>query len=133
MEGHCWRVPQHGPTMPRVTAAWRTVMTLPLRPPPCYTAHYSQVSVAYMCVCVRKLRFHPHHHRHEGDDGVIMKVMVKLILNYRAGGKVELLYKCVRLLVSMLDYPDHIWDLQPWQKLTQVLCKFYQAWIRYLY
>ncbi|KAK8381600.1 hypothetical protein O3P69_018588 [Scylla paramamosain] len=45
-------------------------------------------------------------------------------------GKVEVLMRCLMLLVAMLDYPAHTWDLQPWQKLTQVLTKFYQAWVR---
>ncbi|KAK8381637.1 hypothetical protein O3P69_018621 [Scylla paramamosain] len=45
-------------------------------------------------------------------------------------GKVEVLMRCLMLLVAMLHYPAHTWDLQPWQKLTQVLTKFYQAWVR---
>ncbi|XP_063845461.1 uncharacterized protein LOC135091623 isoform X2 [Scylla paramamosain] len=45
-------------------------------------------------------------------------------------GKVEVLMRCLMLLVAMLDYSTYTWDLQPWQKLTQVLTKFYQAWVR---
>ncbi|XP_063851583.1 uncharacterized protein LOC135094965 [Scylla paramamosain] len=47
----------------------------------------------------------------------------------RTTGKMEVLMRCLSLLVAMLDYPAHTWDLQRWQKLTQVLTKFYQAWV----
>lgn len=63
---------------------------------------------------------------------LVVMVIMRVIVNYPAGGKVEVLYKCVMLLVAVLDYPDHVWDLQPWKKLTEVLSKFYQAWVRYL-
>ncbi|XP_063842401.1 uncharacterized protein LOC135090064 isoform X3 [Scylla paramamosain] len=48
----------------------------------------------------------------------------------RTTGKMEVLMRCLSLLVAMLDYPAHTWDLQRWQKLTQVLTKFYQAWVQ---
>ncbi|XP_063875795.1 uncharacterized protein LOC135108577 isoform X1 [Scylla paramamosain] len=47
----------------------------------------------------------------------------------RTTGKMEVLMRCLSLLVAMLDYPAHTWDLQRWQKLTLVLTKFYQAWV----
>ncbi|MPC79855.1 hypothetical protein E2C01_074408 [Portunus trituberculatus] len=38
--------------------------------------------------------------------------------------------RCLLLLIRMLNHQGFTWNLKPWEKLTQVLSKFYQAWIR---
>ncbi|XP_045115862.1 uncharacterized protein LOC123507197 [Portunus trituberculatus] len=45
-------------------------------------------------------------------------------------GKAEVLMRCLLLLIRMLNHQGFTWNLKPWEKLTQVLSKFYQAWIR---
>ncbi|KAG0717078.1 Aspartic and glutamic acid-rich protein [Chionoecetes opilio] len=44
--------------------------------------------------------------------------------------RVKVLYKSVMVLVATLDFPNRVWDLAPWQKLTQVMRHFYMAWLR---
>ncbi|KAK8745190.1 hypothetical protein OTU49_000505, partial [Cherax quadricarinatus] len=43
---------------------------------------------------------------------------------------VNALSKCLKLLTLMLEYKEFVWDLQPWQRLTNVLRRFHLAWLR---
>nr|XP_053654634.1 uncharacterized protein LOC128703813 [Cherax quadricarinatus] len=45
---------------------------------------------------------------------------------------VNALSKCLKLLTLMLEYKEFVWDLQPWQRLTNVLRRFHLAWLRFV-
>ncbi|XP_071521704.1 uncharacterized protein [Panulirus ornatus] len=42
---------------------------------------------------------------------------------------VQALMTCLKLVIALLEYKEFVWKLQPWQKLTCILRKFYLAWI----
>ncbi|XP_050710428.1 uncharacterized protein LOC126995172 [Eriocheir sinensis] len=66
----------------------------------------------------------------EDSDTPLSAAPSVVTCSLKSRGHVEALYRCLVLLVGLLDFEGHRWDLAPWQKLTEVLAKFYQAWVR---
>ncbi|XP_069193264.1 uncharacterized protein [Procambarus clarkii] len=48
----------------------------------------------------------------------------------KSNENVNALKSCLHLLTTMLEYKELIWNLQPWQRLTTILRRFYVAWLR---
>ncbi|XP_042209989.1 uncharacterized protein LOC121857813 isoform X1 [Homarus americanus] len=43
---------------------------------------------------------------------------------------VSALGTCLNLVTTMLEYKEFAWKLQPWQRLSYIIQRFYMAWIR---